>query len=77
MATDNVTRATKAIATRKWRKDWEADDAVLLAGEIGQEINSGVLKVGNGVSPWSKLRIFYPDAADSDTDTDVIDGGAP
>lgn len=34
---------------------WTANDHVLLEGEIGFEINSNKIKIGNGINSWANL----------------------
>ena len=50
MPTIKHRRATKA--------QWAALDPVLAAGEVGFEIDTNKLKVGNGLSPWTNLVYF-------------------
>ena len=40
------------------RSNWTASNPVLLAGEAAIEETTNNVKVGNGVSPWSKLPYF-------------------
>lgn len=40
------------------RANWASLNPTLLNGECGIETNTNNLKVGNGVSPWSKLPYF-------------------
>jgi len=44
-------RATEAV--------WTTSDYVLAAGEIGVTTDTGILKIGNGTSPWSELDIAF------------------
>ena len=37
------------------KANWQSRNPVLLVGEIGIEIDTGKLKVGNGVTPWNSL----------------------
>lgn len=43
------------VATRKWISDWIRLNPVLINGEIGQEINTGRLKIGDGKTRWTDL----------------------
>ncbi len=44
-------RATEAV--------WTTADYVLAAGELGVTTDTGIIKVGNGTSPWSELDIAF------------------
>lgn len=44
--------------------NWAAANPVLTAGEIGVDTDTGVLKVGDGVTAWSSLRGFLPGPVD-------------
>lgn len=44
-------RATEAV--------WNTSDYVLAAGELGVTTDTGILKVGNGTTPWSDLPIAF------------------
>jgi hypothetical protein len=37
------------------KANWQSRNPILLVGEIGIEIDTGKLKVGNGVTPWNSL----------------------
>lgn len=47
------------VATRKWSSEWVRLNPVLINGEIGQEINTGRLKIGDGRTPWIDLTYVY------------------
>lgn len=36
--------------------DWEASNRVLAEGEPGWDVTNGVLKIGDGVTPWNDLE---------------------
>ena len=38
--------------------EWTTTDPILAEGEVGVEIDTHYLKVGNGVDVWSELPIF-------------------
>lgn len=44
-------RATEAV--------WTTSDYVLAAGELGVTTDTGIIKIGNGTSPWSELDIAF------------------
>lgn len=35
--------------------NWKTNNTVLLAGELGIESNTGLVKIGNGTTPWNSL----------------------
>ena len=51
--------ATARISQIQLRRDtaanWSSNNPVLLAGEAGYELDTGKLKIGNGVSAWNSL----------------------
>lgn len=71
------------IVTFKLRRgpsdEWTTDNPVLDSGEPGLEIDTGLFKIGNGVSRWSMLP-YYLDAGSifsmiqAAIDDAVIDG---
>jgi hypothetical protein len=44
-------RATAAV--------WATSDYVLAAGELGVTTDTGIIKIGNGTSPWTELDIAF------------------
>lgn len=42
------------------KQNWEIKNPVLLKGEIGVEIDTGNLKIGDGVSKWTLLIYSTP-----------------
>ncbi len=44
-----------ATIRRRWSREWLKYDTVLGDGEMGQDIGSGKIKVGDGTTPWSRL----------------------
>ena len=58
--------------------NWKAANPVLLKGEVGIEIDTRKMKVGDGISQWSALKYISDDIViantnptDTDTDHDV------
>lgn len=51
-------------ATFKLRRDtsanWNSKDTILDEGEPGYETDTGLLKIGDGLSPWTLLEAFHP-----------------
>lgn len=43
--------------------DWSTSNLILAAGEFGQEIDTGKLKVGNGVLAWNVLPYINSDGS--------------
>lgn len=44
-------RATEAV--------WTTSDYVLAAGELGITTDTGIIKIGNGTSPWTELDVAF------------------
>lgn len=53
-------------------KEWETKNPVLAEGEPGWAIDIKVLKIGDGIHPWSEL---IPIGVDSTTEINVWDNG--
>lgn len=63
MARNVIIKFRRATAAR-----WTAENPILDEGEPGIEINTGRLKVGDGVTRWQDLKYFNPeDSADNST----------
>lgn len=50
--------------------NWTASNRVLIAGEFGQESDTGRLKIGDGVQTWSDLRYVNGSVVTSNTPPD-------
>ncbi|ADD81003.1 tail fiber protein [Rhodococcus phage ReqiPoco6] len=48
---------------RATKSQWSVANPVLAAGEIGYEIDTNKLKIGNGTSAWSSLKYFVDEEA--------------
>lgn len=63
-------RATEAV--------WSTSSYVLAAGELGVTTDTGIIKIGNGTSPWSELNIAfgseYLPLLGKAADSDLLDG---
>jgi hypothetical protein len=63
-------RATEAV--------WVTSDYVLAAGELGVTTDTGIIKVGNGTSPWTELDIAfgseYLPTLGKAADSELLDG---
>lgn len=35
--------------------NWKTNNTILLAGELGIESNTGLIKIGDGTTPWNSL----------------------
>ena len=53
--------------------NWTTANTLLLAGEIGLEVDTNRMKIGNGTTAWTLLPYF---PADSGLGT-IFDGGTP
>lgn len=51
---------------RAWEEDWKSVNPVLADGEPGFDRTNNMLKVGDGVTPWTELSYLTP------PDSDVI-----
>ena len=51
----NFTISARLQQKTDTKANWQSRNPVLLVGEIGIEIDTGKLKVGNGVTPWNSL----------------------
>jgi hypothetical protein len=51
--------ATRMQQRRGTAADWAAQNPVLADGELGFEIDTKVIKVGDGVTPWNSLTTPY------------------
>lgn len=47
---------------RATKSQWETENPILSSGEIGYELGTNKLKVGNGVSAWTELTYFVDEA---------------
>ena len=56
MATKTLT--TRIIIRNDTAENWTASNPTLLKGEIGQEIDTGKYKLGNGIDDWNLLPYF-------------------
>lgn len=53
-----------AVGTRMQQRrataaEWTTSDYILAAGELGVTTDTGILKIGNGTTPWSTLPIAF------------------
>lgn len=51
----NFTLSTKIILRNDTKANWDLANPVLTKGEMGIEIDTGKLKIGDGVKTWSEL----------------------
>lgn len=52
--------------------NWTAANPVLAEGEIGFEINTNKMKIGNGIATWNELVYFNANEVQG-----IFDGGDP
>lgn len=60
--------------------DWTADNPVLAEREMALETDTGLFKIGNGVTAWNSLPyggIAGEDGAPGSPGGDNVDGGTP
>lgn len=51
------------FSIRKGTADrWTTRNPVLAAGEPGLETDTGRMKIGNGIKPWSQLEYYLPES---------------
>lgn len=48
-----------ALMAIKTATEWETDNTVLAAGAFGYDSTNKVTKIGDGVTEWNKLSLFY------------------
>lgn len=59
----NKTLTTRIVSRNDTQANWESVDPILLKGELGVEVDTNRIKVGDGVHHWSSLTYI---GADSD-----------
>jgi hypothetical protein len=66
------------IYTYQLRRDtalrWEEVNPVLALAEPGYEMNTGFMKIGDGVTPWNRLPYFVPTSEHDDGETPPSNG---
>lgn len=56
---------------RAWKHEWEQVNPVLRDGEPGFDKTSNLLKIGDGVTPWTGLKYISPSLSDGVSSGDV------
>jgi hypothetical protein len=56
-----MANGTRMLQRRATAAVWTTSDYVLASGEMGVTTDTGIIKVGNGTSPWSELPIAFED----------------
>ena len=59
--------ATKIQVRRDTAANWTSANTVLSEGEIGYEIDTGYMKIGDGTTAWAALSYFSPNPVDNNT----------
>ena len=59
--------ATKIQVRRDTAANWTSANTVLSEGEIGYEIDTGYMKIGDGTTAWAALSYFSPNPVDDNT----------
>jgi hypothetical protein len=54
-----MAEGTRMLQRRATEAVWNTSDYVLATGELGVTTDTGIIKVGNGTSPWSELDIAF------------------
>lgn len=54
-----MAEGTRMLQRRATEAVWNTSDYVLASGELGVTTDTGIIKVGNGTSPWSELDIAF------------------
>lgn len=54
------------------KQNWEIKNPVLLKGELGIEIDTGNLKIGDGVSKWTLLIYSTPQNIPNDEIDEIL-----
>lgn len=68
------TTLTRILLRRDTPTGWASKNPVLGPGEMGYEIESGRLKIGDGVTPWNSLPYYVGNGSGANG---VLDGGLP
>jgi hypothetical protein len=56
-----MANGTRMLQRRATAAVWTTSDYILASGEMGVTTDTGIIKVGNGTSPWSELPIAFED----------------
>lgn len=57
---------------RRYAYEWEADNTLLIEGEIGVVRGTSKFKLGDGVRRWLELDTYQPVAADGTSDAAIL-----
>ena len=68
--------ATRIQLRRDISTNWISNNPILAEGEIGIEIDTNKLKIGNGISTWNILN-YYESALDKHSQLTLDDGTNP
>lgn len=60
---------TKIIPRHDISSTWTEFNPVLLKGEIGIEIDTGKMKIGDGESDWNALEYMYSGLSNEEIDS--------
>ena len=67
----NIEFKTKILLRNDTRANWESVNPILGKGELGIEIDTGLIKIGDGVKTWSTLTYFKGDLSNYYTKAEV------
>lgn len=73
-----MAEGTRMLQRRATEAVWNASAYVLAAGELGITTDTGIIKIGNGTSPWSELDpafdSHYLPILGKASDSELLDG---
>lgn len=73
-----MAEGTRMLQRRATEAVWNTSDYVLAAGELGITTDTGIIKIGNGTSPWSELDpafdSHYLPILGKASDSELLDG---
>lgn len=73
-----MAEGTRMLQRRATEAVWNTSDYVLASGEIGVTTDTGIIKVGNGTSPWTELDpafdSHYLPILGKAADSELLDG---
>ena len=54
------------------KQNWELKNPVLLKGEFGIEMDTGIIKIGDGVTKWLELHPINPQILTNDEINEIL-----
>ncbi len=68
------TTISRILLRRDTESGWATKNPILGPGELGYEIGTGRLKVGDGVTAWNSLPYYVGNGSGANG---ILDGGIP